>query len=230
VQVTDLPSEETLAAVFGDRAPLALAYAEWLADIGVAAGLIGPREAERLWERHILNSAAVAELIPDGSQAADLGSGAGLPGIPIAIVRPDVRLTLVEPLARRVDPVQQFLKDASLDIKVLRARAESAEAREQLAPIPVVLSRAVAALDTLARWSSPLLPIGGCLLAVKGRTAQDELSRTARSLRDAGFDKGEIKTCGRDDGRDGPRINATVVVLRKLADPTAASKRRRERD
>ncbi|ADG99494.1 methyltransferase GidB [Segniliparus rotundus DSM 44985] len=228
--MTDLPSEETLAAVFGDRAPVALAYAEWLADVGVAAGLIGPREAERLWERHILNSAAVAELIPAGAHAADLGSGAGLPGIPIAIARSDVRLTLVEPLARRVDPVQQFLRGTSLDVGVLRARAESAEAREHLAPIPVVLSRAVAALDTLARWSSPLLPIGGCLLAVKGRTAQDELSRTARVLRDIGFDEGEIKMCGRDDGGEGPRINATVVVLRKIAEPAGGTRRRRERD
>ena len=225
--MTDLPSQEALAALFGDRAHLATAYAEWLADVGVAAGLIGPREAERLWERHILNSAAVAELIPEGSKAADIGSGAGLPGIPIAIARPDVRMTLVEPLARRVDPVQKFLEDTGLDVGVLRARAESSEARELLAPVPVVVSRAVAALDTLARWSSPLLPVDGLLLAVKGKTAQDELSRTARSLRDEGFDQGEIKTCGRVGADDGPKAEATVVVLRKVARPSA---RRRPRD
>ncbi|MGL6235862.1 MAG: 16S rRNA (guanine(527)-N(7))-methyltransferase RsmG [Segniliparus sp.] len=228
--MTDLPSEETLAAVFGDRAHLAVAYAEWLADTGVAAGLIGPREAERLWERHILNSAAVAELIPNGSHAADLGSGAGLPGIPVVIARPDIRMTLIEPLARRVDPVQKFLEDVGLDVGVVRARAESSEARELLAPIPVVLSRAVAALDTLARWSNPLLPVGGQLLAVKGRTAQDELSRTARALRNEGFGEGEIKICGMGQGGGGPRIEATVVVLRKLSGPAGAGGRRRSRD
>ncbi|EFV11703.1 16S rRNA (guanine(527)-N(7))-methyltransferase RsmG [Segniliparus rugosus] len=225
--MTDLPSQEMLEALFGDRAHLAIAYAEWLADVGVAAGLIGPREAERLWERHILNSAAVVELIPEGAQAADLGSGAGLPGIPIAIARPDVRMTLVEPLARRVDPVQKFLEDVGLDVGVLRARAESSEARELLAPVPVVVSRAVAALDTLARWSNPLLPVGGLLLAVKGKTAQDELSRTSRSLRDEGFDEGEIKTCGKDGADEGPKTEATVVVLRKVASPSG---RRRTRD
>ena len=228
--MTDLPSEETLAAVFGDRARLAVAYAEWLADTGVTAGLIGPREAERLWERHILNSAAVAELIPEGSGVGDLGSGAGLPGIPVAIARPDISMTLIEPLARRVDPVQKFLEEVGLDVGVVRARAESSEAREQLAPIPVVLSRAVASLDTLARWSNPLLPVGGMLLAVKGRTAAEELSRTARALRNEGFDEGEIKVCGATEVGDGPRIEATVVVVRKLSGPPGARARRRSRD
>lgn len=228
--MTDLPSEETLAAVFGDRAQLAAAYARWLADTGVAAGLIGPRESERLWERHILNSAAVAELIPEGSGAADLGSGAGLPGIPVAIARPDIRMTLIEPLARRVDPVQKFLEEAGLDVGVVRARAESAEAREQVAPVPVVLSRAVASLDTLARWSNPLLPVGGVLLAVKGRTAQEELSRTARALRHEGFAEAEIKVCGGAETVDGPKVEATVVVARKLSGPAGARGRRRSHD
>src|SRR5258708_14948281 len=112
-------------AIFGDRLPLAVRYVDWLAGAGVERGLIGPREADRLWERHVLNCAAVAALIPPGSSIVDIGSGAGLPGVVLAIARPDLKITLVEPMLRRTAFLESVVTDLGLtSVKVDRARAE----------------------------------------------------------------------------------------------------------
>ena len=154
--------------VFGDRLELARRYADLLAGPGVERGLLGPREVERLWERHLLNSAAVAELIEPDAFVVDIGSGAGLPGIPVAIARPDLRVVLVEPMLRRTEFLNEAIAALGLPVEVVRGRAEEAGVRAKLAGADVVTSRAVAPLDKLARWSMPLLRIGGRMLALKG--------------------------------------------------------------
>ena len=154
------------ADLFGERLPLAEAYAELLTSDGVLRGLIGPREAPRIWERHLLNCAVVAELIPTGVHVVDVGSGAGLPGIVLAVARPDLTVTLVEPMARRTSFLTEVI--SALDLRrvtVLQARAE--EAADQLSPADVVTARALARLDRLAEWCLPLTAVGGRVLAIK---------------------------------------------------------------
>jgi 16S rRNA (guanine527-N7)-methyltransferase len=152
---------------------VAEAYAALLADDGVVRGLIGPREAPRLWERHLLNCAVLAELIDEGADVADIGSGAGLPGLVLAVVRPDLRLTLVEPLLRRATFLQDAVDRLGLDnVEVVRARAEELHGKREFS---VVTSRAVAPLDRLLDWSMPLVRQGGCLLAMNGSSAAEEI-------------------------------------------------------
>ncbi len=143
-------------------------YAELLATVGIERGLIGPREAERIWDRHIFNSLPVTSLIPEGSSVIDIGSGAGLPGIPIALARPDLQVTLIEPLQRRVD----FLGEAveGLDITVLRGRAQDFKLKADF-----VTARAVAPLEKLKKISWHLVKKGGALLAIKGESAVQEV-------------------------------------------------------
>ena len=164
------------SAVFGDRLPLAVRYADWLAGAGVERGLLGPREADRLWERHILNSAVVGSLLDPGSSVVDVGSGAGLPGIPLALARPDCTYVLLEPLARRAAFLAEVVADLGLDVAVVRARAED-HAKERPG-YDVAVARAVAPLDRLAGWCLPLLRPGGRLLALKGDRAVDEVAQT----------------------------------------------------
>ena len=124
-------------------------YAQILAGAGVERGLIGPREADRLWDRHLLNSVALAELLDPGDQIADIGSGAGLPGIPLALARPDLRVTLIEPLLRRSDFLREVIDDLGVDITVVRGRAEEQAVRQRVGEMDAVVSRAVASLDKL---------------------------------------------------------------------------------
>ncbi len=167
------PPPEVAGLVFGDRLPVAVAYAGWLAGAGVERGLIGPREVDRIWPRHLLNCAAVAPLIAEGATVVDLGSGAGLPGIVLAIARPDLHVTLIEPLLRRVTFLQECLADLELpNVEVIRGRAEELVRHVQA---DVVVSRAVAPLPRLLGWALPLLPSGGELLALKGGTAAEEI-------------------------------------------------------
>lgn len=142
--------------------------------------MIGPREVDRLWERHILNSAALADLIPDGSRVVDVGSGAGLPGIPLAVLRPDLEMTLLEPLLRRSRFLTHSVDDLGITdtTTVVRARAE--DHRETY---DVVLARAVAPLDRLVTWCNPLRDPVGTILALKGQSAYDEVAAAARTLR-----------------------------------------------
>lgn len=178
------------AQLFGERSALARRYVRHLATTGVEWGLLGPREVPRLWERHVLNCAVIADLLPRSAHIADVGSGAGLPGLALALRRPDLDVTLVEPLLRRVDWLTMVVKDLALDrVTVRRARAE--ELVGELA-FPYVTARAVASLDRLCRWALPLLSPGGELLAIKGRSAEEEVARTAAAVRKAGGRSTEV--------------------------------------
>jgi 16S rRNA (guanine527-N7)-methyltransferase len=186
------------AGVFASRLPLAEEYAQILATDGVVKGLIGPREVPRIWDRHIMNSAVVVPRVPQGASVADIGTGAGLPGLVWAIARPDLHVTLVEPLLRRTRFLEEAVSDLGLDnVTVLRARAE--EVHETY---DVVTARAVAALDKLGRWCLPLVAKGGVLLALKGRTAQEEVTAATATLHRLGattivvttYENGDVPT------------------------------------
>jgi 16S rRNA (guanine527-N7)-methyltransferase len=157
------------------------AYADLLATEGTLRGLIGPREVPRLWERHLVNSALVTDLVPADATVCDVGSGAGLPGIVMAIRRPDLAVTLVEPLLRRTTFLDEVVVRLALaNVEVVRARAEALHGERTF---DVVTSRAVAPMDRLARWSLPLVRSGGLFLAMKGSSVHDELEAAAGAIR-----------------------------------------------
>ncbi|MFD5569553.1 16S rRNA (guanine(527)-N(7))-methyltransferase RsmG [Streptomyces cadmiisoli] len=175
------PAPEQAREVFGDRFADAVRYAELLAETGVQRGLIGPREVPRLWERHLLNCAVLSEVVPESVTVCDVGSGAGLPGIPLALVRDDLKITLLEPLRRRTNFLTEVVELLGLDhVTVVRGRAE--EVMGKLPPVHVVTARAVAPLDRLAAWGIPLLRPYGEMLALKGDTAEEELKSAATAL------------------------------------------------
>ncbi|MEU1007101.1 16S rRNA (guanine(527)-N(7))-methyltransferase RsmG [Streptomyces sp. NPDC005890] len=175
------PAPDQAREVFGDRFADAVRYAELLAEAGVQRGLIGPREVPRLWERHLLNCAVLSEAVPEGVTVCDVGSGAGLPGIPLALVRDDLNITLLEPLLRRTNFLTEVVELLGLDhVTVVRGRAE--EVLGKLPPVHVVTARAVAPLDRLAAWGIPLLRPYGEMLALKGDTAEAELKAAATAL------------------------------------------------
>ncbi|KUH85630.1 MULTISPECIES: 16S rRNA (guanine(527)-N(7))-methyltransferase RsmG [unclassified Mycobacterium] len=199
------------ATLFRDRLPRAQLYAEILAGAGVERGLIGPREVDRLWDRHILNSAAVSELIDAGSRVADIGSGAGLPGIPLALARPDVQVTLIEPLLRRSEFLREVVEELDVEVTVVRGRAEEPAVRKQVGETDGVVSRAVASLDKLTRWSMPLLHIDGHMFAMKGERAEEEIRDHRRVMASLGAADVRVMRCGANY-LDPP---ATVVVARR---------------
>jgi len=165
--------------LFGDQWDRAQRYAELLSTWGVDRGMIGPREVPRLWERHLLNCAVVVPRLPRSATVADVGTGAGLPGLVWAIARPDIAMTLVEPLLRRVSFLEEVVADLGLtNVEIARSRAEDHPGRYD-----VVTARAVAALDKLTTWCWPLVAPGGVLLAMKGRSAPEEVE-AARPLLD----------------------------------------------
>ena len=176
------PDPAVAAQVFAPgRLTLLERYAGLLATEGVTRGLIGPREVPRLWDRHLLNCGLLAPLIPDGVTVADLGSGAGLPGVVLAIARPDLTVTLVEPMARRVGFLAEVRAELELsNVEVIRARAEQWSRAERF---DVVTTRALAALPKLLAWCLPLVAEHGELLAMKGSSAQDEIVAAAAELR-----------------------------------------------
>jgi 16S rRNA (guanine527-N7)-methyltransferase len=202
----------TRPELFGDRLAVARRYAEHLATTGVEWGLVGPREAPRVWDRHILNCAVVAELVPPDARVLDIGSGAGLPGIPLALARPDLRVVLVEPLARRVEWLRMVLADLELPVDVERGRAEDTAIRRRWEGADVVTSRAVAPLHRLAAWCLPLVRPGGMMLAVKGMSAPAEVERDAHAVAASGGGIPRIETCG--IGIVDPP--STVVVVERL--------------
>lgn len=203
--------------LFGANAEKADRYARILAGAGVERGLIGPRETDRIWGRHILNSAALAELIDSDDEIADIGSGAGLPGIPLALARPDVRVTLIEPLLRRSDFLREVIDDLDVDITVIRGRAEEQSARDQVGEMDAVVSRAVAGLDKLTRWTMPLLRPGGRMLALKGQRAEAEVDEHRRVMEALGAVDARVVTCG-GEYLDPP---ASVVIARRGESGTA---------
>ncbi|WP_328340904.1 16S rRNA (guanine(527)-N(7))-methyltransferase RsmG [Streptomyces violaceus] len=175
------PAPEQAREVFGDRFADAVRYAELLAQAGVQRGLIGPREVPRLWERHLLNCAVLSEVVPEGVTVCDVGSGAGLPGIPLALVREDLKITLLEPLLRRTNFLAEVVELLGLDhVTVVRGRAE--EVMGKIQPVHVVTARAVAPLDRLATWGVPLLRPYGEMLALKGDAAEEELKSASAAL------------------------------------------------
>lgn len=192
---TELPEPPVAArAVFGDRYPQALRYAELLADAGVKRGLIGPREVPRLWGRHLLNCAVLGELLPQRVEVCDVGSGAGLPGIPVALARPDLRITLLEPLLRRTTFLEEVVRELELpNVTVVRGRAE--EMMGRLA-VDVVTARAVAPLDRLAGWGLPLLRPYGEMLALKGDSAEEEVAEHRSALQRLGAVDWSVITAG----------------------------------
>ncbi|HEX2144455.1 MAG TPA: 16S rRNA (guanine(527)-N(7))-methyltransferase RsmG [Glycomyces sp.] len=216
-------SRETLASVFGagdtatadDRIALAEAYVGLLSTIGIERGIIGPREVPRLWGRHVLGSAVVEELIPEKSDVIDLGSGGGLPGIPLAIARPDLWVTLVEPMQRRVDFLQEVIEALGVpNVEVLRARAAEVDPRGRA---DVVVSRAVAPLGKLTGWCLPLARVGGVMLAVKGQGASLEVTENAGLIKRAGGGKAEILLCGESRLVEPVfTVPATVVKIERL--------------
>lgn len=165
--------------VFGEQFEVARRYRDALATQGIEWGLIGPREVDRLWERHLLNSVAFADLIAEGSEVVDVGSGAGLPGIPLAILRPDLRVTLLEPLLRRYNFLAQVVDNLGIDdrVGVERGRAEDFDGS-----FDVVTCRAVAPLAKLLPWVLGLLGDQGEVLALKGSSAADEVRAVAKFL------------------------------------------------
>ncbi|MCW2820142.1 MAG: methyltransferase GidB [Marmoricola sp.] len=182
--------------MFASSLPRAEQYAALLATQATVRGLIGPREVPRLWERHLLNCALVTDLVPEGSTVADIGSGAGLPGLVMAIRRPDLHVTLVEPLLRRTTFLEEAVELLGLDrVVVHRGRAEELGPE---ATFDVVTSRAVAPMDRLARWSLPLVRPGGLFLAMKGSSAEDELASSRAVLERLGGADPSVHRLGED--------------------------------
>ncbi|MCA3773559.1 MAG: 16S rRNA (guanine(527)-N(7))-methyltransferase RsmG [Cutibacterium sp.] len=175
-----LVSDDAIAdRLYRDNYKTIRQYVDILVSRGVDWGLIGPREIGRLWERHTLNSIALESLIPEGCRVADVGSGAGLPGIPLAILRPDLEMTLIEPMLRRSNFLTEALDELGLDdrVTVVRGRAEDADLH-----VDVVVSRAVAKLATLINWTADLIVESGSLLALKGQSADDEVVKAKKEL------------------------------------------------
>lgn len=186
------PTPEAARQAFGDRVGLAERYCALLAGPGIERGLIGPREAPRLWTRHVLNSAVLSDFVPQRERVVDVGSGAGLPGVPMAIRRPDLSVDLVEPTQRRTDFLSESVRALGLDtVRVVRGRAEDAAVCAEAGNADWVVARAVAPLDRLVRWCLPLLAHGGWLLALKGSSAADEVAEHRSALRKAGA--GEVR-------------------------------------
>jgi len=209
------PTPEVLATlVAADRVLLLERYAQSLATDGVLRGLLGPREVPRLWDRHLLNSVVLGEAVPVGASVADVGSGAGLPGLALAIARPDLTVTLVEPLLRRTTYLTEVVADLGLEgqVTVVRARAEERHGRETF---DAVASRAVAPLDRLLGWCMPLVAPTGSMIAMKGSAAADEIA----SARPVWERLGCAEPTLREVGSAVPSSTTTVVTV-SWAHPT----------
>ncbi len=208
--------------MFGTGLATAMRYADLLVGSGTDRGLIGPREHERIWDRHLLNCAVLAEGIPAEAVVYDVGSGAGLPGLALAIARPDIDLVLVEPLERRAAFLVEAIEVLGLDrVRVARSRAD-----DLAGPVAdVVTARAVAPLDRLARWCLPLVRAGGSLLAMKGARAEAELTAAEPVLRHLGATAWRIEIMGLDV-LEQPTTVVVVTAGPAAVDPGVRSARR----
>lgn len=178
--VNELFEEESLALIE--------AYADFLVTAGLDRGLLGPREAPRIWDRHIINCSLVADHIAQGSTVVDIGSGAGLPGLPIAIRRPDLHVILLEPMLRRTTFLTEFIRTHGLtNVEVVRGRAEDPAIQKAIGEVDYVTSRAVAPLGKLASWSAPFARDNGQLIAMKGSSAEEECDRDADEVASVGW-------------------------------------------
>jgi 16S rRNA (guanine527-N7)-methyltransferase len=191
--------------VYGDQFPAINRYVDILASTAVEWGLLGPREADRMWDRHILNCAALSSLIATDSRVADVGSGAGLPGIPLALLRPDLRVTLIEPLLRRSTFLGQTVQDLGVGnrVQVIRSRAE-----DHHQTYDFVVARALAPLDRLVDWCNPLRADGGVILALKGESVADEVAAARPQLQAANLEAEVVTVRAHPDADP-----ATVVRL-----------------
>jgi 16S rRNA (guanine527-N7)-methyltransferase len=216
------PPPPGVAAVFGSAWPQLQRYAEMLANAGVVRGLLGPREVPRLWDRHLLNSAQIAPAFPPGSRVCDLGSGAGLPGVVLALARPDLDLVLLEPLLRRTRFLDEVVSELGLErVRVVRGRAE-----EQVgADFDAVTARAVAPLDRLARWALPMCRPGGVLVAMKGASAADELEAAVPALKKARARSWRVRELAFSPQWSG--VLAVEVVAGETVPARKSSRRRR---
>ncbi len=188
------PAAASGPAVFGDHLPQIEAFAALLAGPGVERGLLGPRETPRLWERHLLNCASLSSLVEDGQVVLDIGSGAGLPGLVLAIQRPEVQVVLVEALQRRATFLSEAVEELGLrNTLVRRVRAEDLHGKLE---VDVVTARAVAPVDRLAGWALPLLHAGGRLLALKGEQAAVELAAAGPVLHRLGAANSSVVEVG----------------------------------
>lgn len=212
-EATTPPAPASAQGVFGSgRLALAEKYAALLADAGVVRGLIGPREVPRLWERHLLNCAVLTDLVPEGATVADIGTGAGLPGVVLAIARPDLTVTLVDPLLRRTTFLEEAVESLQLDnCRVVRARAEELQG---VLEVDVVTARAVAPLGRLLEWAMPLVSAKGALLAMKGSRAREEIEAARAVVRRLRCGAPEVLTLG--DGIVDPPT--TVVRVARATD------------
>ena len=203
----DLEQEPEYAAVlFGPQIGKVRAFAQRLAQDSETFGLLGPRELPRIWSRHVINGGLLAELIPSGSKVVDVGSGAGLPGIPMAIAQPDAAFTLVEPMERRASWLSSVIKDLGIEnVRVLRARAEDVKESD----FDFATARAVAALDKLLKLLTPLIrdSKNRTIIAMKGSKAQEEITQAQRQLEKMGYSQPEILTLGLNKAPE----TATVV-------------------
>jgi 16S rRNA (guanine527-N7)-methyltransferase len=209
--------------VFGEHLGTAEQFAALLCTTGIAHGLIGPRESSRIWERHLLNCAVVAELIPVSSSQSrliDVGSGAGLPGLAIAIARPDLEVHLVEPLARRTAWLEETVRELGLaNAMVHTARAENLWGTLRA---PWVTARAVTKIVQLAQWTLPLIESPGAVLALKGSSAEAELAQAEPALRRLGASGTAILTAG------ATRLAEPTTVMRlEVAKPVDLARFRR---
>ena len=200
--------ETAVAALFGDRVDLLHRYADLLATVGIERGLVGPRERERIWDRHVLNSAAMAPLLPRSGSVLDVGSGAGLPGVPLALARPDLTVVLLEPLLRRATFLAEVVAELGLgNVRVRRARAEDVAGDEEA---DAVVSRAVAPLPKLLGWCLPLTAPGGAVLAMKGVRGGEELAALAPALPGLGVAAWSLDEVGTELGLDPVRVVRVV--------------------
>ena len=184
---------ESAKAIFGPQIDKARAFAQKLANDSDDLGLLGPRELDKLWSRHILNSAVVAETVNPGDHVADVGSGAGLPGIPMAITLPEANFVLIEPMERRSNWMLEVIEELGLtNVEVRRARAEEVLDLK----FDIVTARAVAALDKLLRLTVHLLKPGGSLIALKGSKASEEIDAARKLQKKLGIASFEIQICG----------------------------------
>jgi len=218
------PAPEVAEAIFGPRLDLAQRYAELLADRGVEWGVLGPHEVERIWERHLLNCGAAAELLQPGERVADIGSGAGLPGIALAIAEPRLDIVLIESLLRRSEFLRTAVGELGLEVEVLRGRAEDPAIRADAGGRDAVVSRAVAPLDKVARWSMALLRPDGRMLAIKGERAADELREHRRVMTSLGAADARVVECGVEH-----LSPPTTVVVARCAKPSPVRDARRRR-
>jgi 16S rRNA (guanine527-N7)-methyltransferase len=212
----ELPDELRPAAerLFGENLVLAERYATLLATDGLIRGLLGPREAERIWQRHVLNSAVVEELVPTGCAVVDVGSGAGLPGIPIALARPDVSVALLEPMLRRTTFLTEVVSALGLTARVTVVRGRAPESVTDLPfPSDCVVARAVAPLERLVSWTMPLVRPNGVLLALRGAAAADEVLAAAAAVSRAGGSAPELLRVG------GELLTDPVTVVRVVRRP-----------